>query len=225
MDLRACWAAGIGQPLPEELAEARRGVDRSGRRAARRAVRRGEAADEPATARLAVAEARVRQRALGGPAISIMAGVAVVLIGLAVLRAASGHADAVLWAALGAYYVYSTVAGLRALVRAPRAELLNLERLQDLGQPYPAGAASAQPTRPPLHVQAAGIVMVFAVYDVGYGLASRLLGDKSVTVATVIRSGALFALVATGFAFALGPGAARRRASRPTAGQRPAQPG
>jgi hypothetical protein len=220
VDLRAWWAAGIGQPLPGELSEARRGADLRGRRAARRAVRRGEAADDAATARLAVAEARARQRALGGPAISIMAGVAVVLIGLAALRGASGHADALLWAALGAYCTYSTVAGLRALVRAPKAELLNLERLRDLGQPYAASAACAQPTRPPLHVQAIGIVMVFAVYDVSYGLAARLLGDKSVTVATVLRAGALFAAVATGFAFALGPGAARRRASRPTAGSR-----
>jgi NADH:ubiquinone oxidoreductase subunit 3 (subunit A) len=218
MDLRAAWAAGIGQPLSEELVEARRGVDAAGRRSARRAVRRAEAVDDPAIARLAVAEARARQRALGGPTIAIVSGIAVVLIGIAIARGASGHADAALWAALGAYCVYATVAGLRAVARAPKAELLNLERLRDLGQPYAAGAASAQPTRPPLRVQAFGIAMVFAVYDIGYGLAARLLGDKSVTVATVVRSGVLFALVATGFAFVLGPGAARKRASRPTAG-------
>jgi hypothetical protein len=216
MDFRAWWGSGFGAPLPEELVEARRGVDLAGRRAARRAVRRGEAATDAPIARLAVAEARHRQRALGGATISLMAGLTVVLVGIAVARVAGRHWDGALWSVLGAYGVYATVAGLRALDRAPKAELHNLERLRELGQTYDLG--TAEPADLPLVAQVTAALAAFVVIDLAYGLLSRGLDGKRVTLASVVAHGAFFAVAFVAFAAWLGRSGARKRARRPTAG-------
>jgi hypothetical protein len=195
-DLRTWWAAAGGQAPPAELVAAREGLSRRQRRAAARAVRRGEAADDPAVARLAVGLARVFLRRR--PSATLIAFFALLVAGwvaFAVSGFAAGHT------AVGVLFSAVTVFGAWTLNRMrPRyahaaqvAERLNREVLERAGTPYREDAQAAAPVRPPAAGVAAGAVVLWAFYDVTFGALGDLVDGRSLEVAHVVARGALFA--------------------------------
>jgi hypothetical protein len=196
IDLQSVLGAAQGQGMPRELVAAREGLSRVQRRAASRAVRRGDAADDPAAARLAVAQARLFVRRRPGAALLwSLAAIVVLMAGVAVWTFARGQV------VLGLVFAATTPLSLWALWRlrpaavtvALEAERRNREALERAGRPYVEDDAAAEPIKLPVGAVAAGVVAVWLLQALTYGTLTSLFDDRVLTLGHVVLRGAAFA--------------------------------
>ena len=196
VDLRSAWQAAAGQPPPRELVAARRGLTRAQRRTASRAVRRGEAADDPAVARLAVAQARMAlRRRPGAPLVWFFAAMVALWAAVAVWALARGHVALALVFAVVTPYGLWTLWSIRptAFTAARQAERGNRETLERAGCPYEEDLAAAEPVRLPVTATAAGVVALWLFDDLFYGAVVDLFDGRPLRLGHVVLRGAAFA--------------------------------
>jgi hypothetical protein len=200
-DLAFWFPFGQGSPPSEELAAARRPLDRRSRRLACRAVRRGEAAPTPDAARYAVALARAvgrqaRSRSRWEPLILAIVGVAGLAFGVHDVLNGSLTAGGALALLLGATVGWSAWSIPRRDRAAAAAKVANLEVLERDGAPYvPPGSASA--ARLPLWVNLLGVPFDFLWSTVAFGAVMTLFDHDQLTLANMWDHGWIYGVVVT----------------------------
>lgn len=167
-----------------------------------------------------MALARERQRSTSRAALSVSAVVPAAAAWLAVERLHSHNLDwaAVFFAAVVPFGIW-TIARALALDRTARkAELANMRRLVEFGEPYPS-----RPTTGLLAVSAparlAGAVFSFVFYDVSYGALTLALDGKTLSVDRVVARGAVLAVFMVVFGEVILRGQRERQSEKPTVGQ------
>jgi hypothetical protein len=198
-DLSVWLSSGSGQPLSEEAVAAARGLTWSERRHSRRAVRRGEPAGSAAEGRYAVALARGSQRQVVPRwALVVVLGTALLALAIPVGDVASGELhvrDALLL--LGAVYLgWLALALPRRQRGAARAESVNRELLERLGEPYVPLGSDAPADTPPLGALA-GYPLLFVWYGACFGALMTVFNGKALTLANVWHRGWLYATLMT----------------------------
>jgi hypothetical protein len=218
VDVRTWWAAAGGQAPPRELVEARAGLTRAQRRAARRSVRRGRAAENTATARLAVALARVTLRRRAPEWIeTFFAFMVVGWLAFTIWGIATGSVlVAVVFAAATVFGVW-TLNLMRPRYRraAQAAERVNRELLERAGEPYRDDAARAEPLEPAPLAVAAGAVGSWVYYDLFFGFLIDAVDRKPLVLRHAVVGGALFATFMTIYHLTIARRRAKRQAHRP----------
>ncbi len=220
MDWREWLAAGVGQGPSDEVLVARQTTDRRGMRDARRLVRQGQAAPDPARARLVVALARESQRQQPGIGLALLFAVFVIAwAGLLVAQVNRGHVLlAIVWAGATIFGVHSLWVMWRVGTNAAQAELNNLQLLEEAGQPYPPDAPAAQAPVSYGH-RAISAAVLFVLYDLTFGALSQAMNGKSLSFDAIAERGAIFAVFMVIANVTVLRGLRGRRAQRPTAGR------
>jgi hypothetical protein len=102
--------------------------------------------------------------------------------------AAYVFAGIALWMAV----VFALSVRLRAA--APRAELLNLQLLSEIGEPYSL-VSDAAPAELPFRARAGAAVGMLPLYDIAYGTLTLASHGDAISVGAVLERGALWSVM------------------------------
>jgi hypothetical protein len=204
-----------------EVAAASVGLDTRTIRRVRRLVSKGQAAPDCAGAKLAVALARGRQRAYSraAPFVFALLSAGVAWLGVKTLQSHGLNAACVIFGAIAIWFVWSMGRAPVLARSARKAELANMQRLVELGEPYPS--------RPPTGVapisapsRLAGAVASWAIYDLSYGALTLAFDGKTLSLDRIVGRGAIWAVLMVAFNLIFLPGQRERQSEKPTVGQR-----
>jgi hypothetical protein len=190
-------------------------------RRTRRLVRRGEVAEDPPSARLAVALAREEQRRFSPGGLVFVVLLAAAALGFAGSRLEDGRVSVIviLSAGFGSWACWTCWQSWRLDATARHAELANMRLLADAGEPYPR--------RPPsgllpasASTQAAGAIIRWVFYDLSYGAFTLALEGEAIWLGRIVLRGALWATFMIVFNVVYQRRERERQSEKPTVGQR-----
>lgn len=161
-------------------------------------MRRGEAADDPAVASLAVAQARMVLRRREERALALLGTAGVV-----------AYAALAAWAFARGHFVLGLVLAVvvlsggwllwrmspPAFVLAGDAERRNRDALERAGRPYVDDSAGAEPAAVPVGAIAVGVVVLWITDALALGSVRRLADGGPSTLGPIVASGAVLATV------------------------------
>lgn len=182
----------MGEAISQELAAAMTGLGGPERRRARRLVRRGEAADDVAVARYAVAFARERERRFKRSSVrfAVVLGAAfgVAGIGLALYSLKRSEvAQAAVMVGASALFLVNAWRTWQMMRHVQTAEQLNREYLRRSGAPYVRGGPLTRVYVPPLAF-ACSLAIHATVAVVAGGVVTLLLRAEPLSLARFLSA-------------------------------------